>query len=65
MDTTDIDVPKWAAWLAANGYTNKAGWDKLMEGIRVSATSLHWLLQDAVTAVVAINHQCRCSSATR
>lgn len=40
VDTTDIDVPKWAAWLAANGYTNKAGWDKLMEGIRASVDKL-------------------------
>lgn len=35
VNSSDIDMPKWASWLAANGYTNKAGWDKLMEGIKV------------------------------
>lgn len=31
---SDLDLPKWAAWLAANGYRSKAGWDTLMAGIK-------------------------------
>jgi hypothetical protein len=36
---SDLDLPKWAAWLAANGYRNKQGWDTLMEGIKVGWSS--------------------------
>lgn len=25
-DVQDLDLPKWAAWLAANGYESKEGW---------------------------------------
>ncbi|KAF6253669.1 hypothetical protein COO60DRAFT_1463078 [Scenedesmus sp. NREL 46B-D3] len=37
---SDLDLPKWAAWLAANGYRNKQGWDTLMAGIKAAAPSL-------------------------
>ncbi|WIA18589.1 hypothetical protein OEZ85_010030 [Tetradesmus obliquus] len=37
---SDLDLPKWAAWLAANGYRSKAGWDTLMAGIKAAAPSL-------------------------
>jgi hypothetical protein len=36
---SDLDLPKWAAWLAANGYRNKQGWDTLMAGIKVRQLS--------------------------
>ncbi len=31
----DLDLAKWASFLASNGYSNKAGWDLLMENIKV------------------------------
>eukprot|EP00775_Hariotina_reticulata_P000898 gene898-1221_t len=34
IDAASLDLPKWAVWLADNGYTNKAGWDTLMTGIK-------------------------------
>jgi protein phosphatase 1 regulatory subunit 42 len=40
VDRSALDMPKWAAWLASNGYTNKEGWDKLMEGIKASVDKL-------------------------
>jgi hypothetical protein len=36
---SDLDLPKWAAWLASNGYRNKQGWNTLMAGIKVTASS--------------------------
>ncbi|KAF8059110.1 hypothetical protein HT031_005282 [Scenedesmus sp. PABB004] len=36
----DLDLAKWAAWLAGNGYTSKAGWDVLVAGIKAKASSL-------------------------
>jgi hypothetical protein len=36
---SDLDLPKWAAWLAANGYRNKQGWDTLMAGLKVSGAA--------------------------
>lgn len=35
----DLDLAKWAAFLASNGYNNKAGWDLLMENIKAKASS--------------------------
>lgn len=35
VDAENLDLPKWAAWLAHNGYSNKAGWDTIMEGVKV------------------------------
>jgi hypothetical protein len=29
-----VDLAKWASWLAAGGYTNKAGWAKIAEAAR-------------------------------
>jgi hypothetical protein len=37
VEPSSFDLPKWAAWLAGAGYDNKAGWDTLMDGIRVRA----------------------------
>eukprot|EP00882_Tetradesmus_deserticola_P002943 GHRQ01003127.1.p1 GENE.GHRQ01003127.1~~GHRQ01003127.1.p1 ORF type:complete len:386 (+),score=202.65 GHRQ01003127.1:188-1345(+) len=37
---SDLDLPKWAAWLAANGYSSKQGWDTLMAGIKAAAPRL-------------------------
>ncbi len=30
----DVDLAKWSSWLAAAGYTNKAGWRKIAEAAR-------------------------------
>lgn len=40
LSADQIDLPKWAAWLAANGYANKAGWDKILAALKASASSL-------------------------
>ena len=41
IDAASLDLPKWAVWLADNGYSNKAGWDTLMEGIKVGWARLN------------------------
>lgn len=33
-DVKDLDIAKWAGWLADNGYDNKEGWAKIEEGVR-------------------------------
>eukprot|EP00879_Flechtneria_rotunda_P000599 GHRR01000708.1.p1 GENE.GHRR01000708.1~~GHRR01000708.1.p1 ORF type:complete len:394 (+),score=145.47 GHRR01000708.1:136-1317(+) len=40
VETSDIDVPKWAAWLAASGYDNKQGWDKLLAAVKANVPKL-------------------------
>ncbi|GBF92246.1 hypothetical protein Rsub_05329 [Raphidocelis subcapitata] len=39
-DARDLDLPKWAAWLAANGYENKEGWAKIVAAVRERLPSL-------------------------
>lgn len=29
LGLSDLDLPKWASWLATGGYTDKAGWKKI------------------------------------
>lgn len=36
----DVDVPKWAAWLAAGGYRNPAGWDKIVAHLKPRVAQL-------------------------
>jgi hypothetical protein len=30
----DLDLAKWAVWLADNGYESKEGWAKIVAGVR-------------------------------
>lgn len=40
VDPSSFDLPKWAPWLAAAGYDNKAGWDTLVAAVKAQAASL-------------------------
>lgn len=37
---SELELSKWAAWLADNGYANKEGWAKIVEGAREQLPSL-------------------------
>lgn len=39
VSPSDLDLPKWAAWLAESGYENKEGWNTLMAAVRVRVGS--------------------------
>lgn len=40
LDMKDIDVAKWAHWLAGSGYTTRSGWDQIVAWGRDNAASL-------------------------
>lgn len=53
MATEHLDLPKWASFLAAGGYSDRAGWSKVVEAVRPRAESGSYSAEEAEALVAA------------
>lgn len=54
-----LDLPKWATFLAAGGYSDRGGWSKVVEAVRPKAESGELSAEEA-EALVAALHKADC-----
>jgi hypothetical protein len=50
-----LDLPKWATFLAAGGYSDRGGWSKIVEAVRPKAESGELTAEEAEALVAALH----------
>ena len=55
LSTTHLDLPKWADFLSRGGYTDRAGWSKIIEGVRPAVEKGDLTAEEAEVLVAALH----------